>query len=211
MTVSRCCTFVAVIWMLDASVAEAQCSYTVTPTTIAAASTSGTRTVSIVTGTQCSWTATTTDSWITVTSGATGQGMGNVTFLVAANGTGSARTGTLTVAGKTVTVTQAANSCTYSVTPSSFSIDALSTSRTLSVTAGTQCTWSATTTETWITITNPGSGIGISPVTFSVTANGASAQRVGTLTVAGQTVTVTQAGTSGGTPPTPPTNLRVVR
>ena len=211
MTIPRCCTFVAVIWMLDASVAEAQCLYTVTPTTIAAPSTSGTRTVSIVTGTQCSWTATTTDAWITVTSGATGQGMGNVTFLVAANGTGSARTGTLTVAGKTITVTQAANSCTYGVTPTSFSIDALSTSRTLSVTAGTQCTWGATTTETWITITNPGSGIGISPVTFSVTANGAAAQRVGTLTVAGQTVTVTQAGTPGGTPPTAPTNLRVVR
>jgi hypothetical protein len=135
-----------------------------------------------------------------------------VNFRVAANPTSSVRTGTLLVAGQILTVTQAAGSCTYSVSPTSFAIDPLSTSRTLSVVTGTQCTWGASTVETWITITNPGAGVGISSVTFSVTANGAATQRVGTLTVAGQAVTVTQAGDPGATPPPPPpSNLRIVR
>ena len=49
-------------------------------------------------------------------------------------------------------------------------------------------------------------------VTFSVSANTVQTSRVGTLTVAGQAVTVTQAGSgTGGTPLLPPTNLRLVR
>ena len=211
MTIPRCCAVVAMLCMADASVAEAQCSYSVSPATLSAPSTSTPISISVVTGTQCTWTATSSDSWITLTSAGTVTGMGSVAFTVAVNTGGTPRTGTLTVAGKTVTVNQAANSCTYSVSPTSFSIGTLSTSRTLSVTTGTQCTWSATTTDTWITVTNPGSGIGMSSVTFSVTEN-TGPERVGTLTVAGKPVTVTQAGTSGGgTPVAPPSNLRIVR
>ena len=44
--------------------------------------------------------------WIALVSGANGNGAGAVTFSVAAN-TGTARTGTLTIAGQTFTVTQA--------------------------------------------------------------------------------------------------------
>ena len=49
-----------------------------------------------------------------MTSGASGSGNGSVAFTVAANA-GGARTGTITVAGQTFTVTQAAAvvSCTY--------------------------------------------------------------------------------------------------
>ena len=212
MTIPRCCAFVALFGILDASPASAQCSYTVSQTTFSAPSTGGVQSTSVITGTQCSWTATTSDSWITVTNGTNHTGIGSVSFQLTANPTSSVRTGTLIVAGQTITVTQAASSCTYTVTPTSFSIDALSTSRTLSVTTGTQCAWGATTTETWITVTNPGTGVGMSSVTFAVSANGASAQRIGTLTVAGHPVTITQGGTSGGgTPPTPPNNLRIVR
>jgi Putative binding domain, N-terminal len=211
MTIPRCCAFVALFWIVDASPASAQCSYSIGKTTFSVLSTSSIQSTSVITGTQCSWTATTADSWITITNGTNHIGLGSVSFQVAANPTSSVRTGTLLVAGQTITVTQAANSCTYSVGPTSFAIDALSTSRTISVTAGTQCSWGATTAETWITITNPGAGIGISAVTFSVTANGAATQRVGTLTVAGQTVTVTQAGNPTATPPAAPSNLRIVR
>jgi len=212
MSIPRCCAFVALFWIVDASPASAQCSYSMSKTAFSVPSTLSIQSASVVTGSSCSWTATTTDSWITITNGTDHTGLGSVSFRVAANPTSSVRTGTLLVAGYTLTVTQAAGSCTYSVSPTSFAIDALSTSRTLSVTAGTQCTWGASTAETWITITNPGAGVGISSVTFSVTANGAATQRVGTLTVAGQAVTVTQAGDPGATPPPPPpSNLRIVR
>src|SRR5206468_9799643 len=48
-------------------------------------------------------------SWITITGGASGTGIGTVTYSVATNTGASPRTGTLTIAGQTVTITQAAN------------------------------------------------------------------------------------------------------
>jgi hypothetical protein len=210
MTIPRCCAFAVLIWMLGASEASAQCSYSVTQTTFSTVSTASVQSTSVITGTACSWTATSTADWITITNGGGHTGMGSVTFQVTSNPTGSVRTGTLIVAGQTVTVTQQAGSCTYTVTPTTFSIEPASTIRTLSVTTGTQCSWTATTTETWITITNAGSGTGTSAVTFSVTANTAQTTRTGKLTVAGQAVTVTQGGVSSAPPPIP-ANVRIVR
>jgi hypothetical protein len=45
-------------------------------------------------------------SWISVTSGSSGTGNGTVSFTVAANTTGSDRNGTLTIAGRTFTLTE---------------------------------------------------------------------------------------------------------
>jgi hypothetical protein len=52
-----------------------------------------------------SWTATSNDPWITITSGASGTGSGTVSFSVQAN-TGAARTGTIMIAGQTFTIEQ---------------------------------------------------------------------------------------------------------
>jgi hypothetical protein len=54
----------------------------------------------------CTWTTVSNVPWITVLTGATGTGNDTVTFQVGANATGSARTGTLTIAGLTFTITQ---------------------------------------------------------------------------------------------------------
>src|SRR5262245_14230198 len=210
MTIRRCFAFVVLICMLATSDASAQCSYSVTQTTFSTVSTANVQSTSVVTGTQCSWTATSTVPWITITNGESHTGMGSVSFQVTANPTSSVRAGTLVVAGQTISISQQASSCVVTVTPTTFMIDPPSTVRTLSVTSGTQCSWSATTTAQWITITNPGSGSGTSAVTFSVTANTGQAPRTGTVTVGGQGVTVTQAGLTT-TPPSVPVNLRVVK
>lgn len=52
------------------------------------------------------WRTTSNASWITVTAGQTGTGTGLVLFLVSANLGAGSRTSTLTVAGRTVTITQ---------------------------------------------------------------------------------------------------------
>jgi len=54
----------------------------------------------------CDWHAVSNDAFITIDSGASGNGNGTVNFTVAPNTTGAARTGTLTVAGRTVTINQ---------------------------------------------------------------------------------------------------------
>jgi uncharacterized repeat protein (TIGR01451 family) len=56
----------------------------------------------------CTWNAVSNASWIHVTGGASGAGSGTVNLTVDPNTTGTPRTGTLTVAGQTVTVFQRA-------------------------------------------------------------------------------------------------------
>jgi hypothetical protein len=211
MRICRCCALAVLVWLTGASVAEArQCSFILTPTTFSVESTAATRTLSIITGTQCSWTAVSAASWITVIDGATGTGIGSVMLAVAVNSTATPRTGTVTIAGQTVTVTQTAGSCAVTLTPTSFAVDAVATLRTVSVVAGTQCGWSATTVAEWLTVTS-GSGAGIGSVTFRAETNTSGAARVGVVSIGGQAVTVTQAATGGGPVPPPPANLRVVR
>jgi hypothetical protein len=81
------------------------CSLNVTPTSFSISATGGTRTVSVMTSSRCAWTAVSNVPWITVASGFTGAGDGSVSFIIAPN-TGGARSGSLTVAGRTVTVQQ---------------------------------------------------------------------------------------------------------
>ncbi|MGE0131652.1 MAG: BACON domain-containing carbohydrate-binding protein [Blastocatellales bacterium] len=55
----------------------------------------------------CAWTARGNAAWIAITSGASGNGSGTVNFSVAANNTAQSRTGTMSIAGRTLVVTQA--------------------------------------------------------------------------------------------------------
>lgn len=67
----------------------------------------GTLSTAVSAGSTCGWTAVANASWISVSSGGTGTGPGSVAFSVATNASTTARTGTVTIAGQTYTVTQA--------------------------------------------------------------------------------------------------------
>ena len=66
---------------------------------------------------ECAWTAQSNVSWITITSGASGTGDGFVRISAPPNPTTASRTGTLTVAGLTVRVEQAAGTGTTFTDP----------------------------------------------------------------------------------------------
>ncbi len=84
-----------------------QCSFNLIPSSASLPAAGGDRSVSVVpTPTSCTWSATSNANWITITSGASGSGTGSVSYTVAANTSPSQRTGTMTIAGKTFTVTQ---------------------------------------------------------------------------------------------------------
>src|SRR6266566_5072229 len=95
----------ALICSLQVSKA-APCSYTLSPTSISpmAAATSGGFSVTV--GSSCSWTATTTNSWLHTSSN--GMGNGTVNYAVDANPNPSARVGAIVVGTKTFTVNQGA-------------------------------------------------------------------------------------------------------
>ena len=142
----------------------------------------------------CAWTAASNAPWISVASSG-GSGNGNLRYTVAAN-TGAARTGTLTVAGATVTVTQAAAppppACAFTVSPLTESFGTAGGDDTIRVEASaSSCAWTAVSNVPWITVATAG-GSGNGSVRHTVAAN-TGAARTGTLTVAGATVTVTQA------------------
>ena len=170
------------------------CIGSINPTSFNAPATAGTGPQISVTA-ACAWTATTAAAWITITSGASGSGNGTVNFTFAAN-TGPARTGTISVAGQTFTVNQAAG-CAASINPTSQTVGAAGgTATSVAVTSTAGCAWTATSNASWITITQGASGTGNGSVTFTVAAT-TGPERTGTLTIAGQTHTVTQ--TSGCT------------
>jgi len=84
-------------------------------------------------------------------------------------------------------------SCVYSVSRTSVSLPPGGGSATVSVTAGSTCTWTAVSSAGWLAVTSGSSGTGDGIVTFAAGANGASA-RSATLTVASRTVAVSQDG-----------------
>jgi len=169
------------------------CAYSLSAASKAFSATGGSGSVAVTANlASCGWTAVASDAWITVTGGATGTGNGNVTYSVAANG-GDARTGTITIAGKTYTVLQNAAGCAYSLYSWSSTWPAGGGEGQTRVYTTPSCTWNAISNAAWITITGGSSGTGDTFVDYVVDPN-PGPSRVGTLTVAGYTYTVTQEG-----------------
>jgi uncharacterized repeat protein (TIGR01451 family) len=82
---------------------------TVPASTSAIGAAGGTTNVSVTSSSSdCTWNAVSNASWIHVTGGASGAGAGTVNLSIDANTTGLPRTGTLTIAGQTVSVFQRA-------------------------------------------------------------------------------------------------------
>jgi uncharacterized protein (TIGR03437 family) len=84
--------------------------------------------------------------------------------------------------------------CTYSITPTSQSFPASGGNGSVNVRAPSGCNWTATSNGDWITINSSASGSGDGAVNFSVAENLSTSPRSGTLMIADQTFTVTQAG-----------------
>jgi glucose/arabinose dehydrogenase len=83
------------------------CTFAITPTSANFTRTGGTGSVSVTAPGGCAWTAASNASWITITSGASGNGNGTVAYSVGPyGGPPKKRTGTMTIAGQTFTVQQ---------------------------------------------------------------------------------------------------------
>ncbi len=169
-----------------------ECIYNVSqPVPASFPASGGDGSVSVNTPSDCPWTATSNDPWMVITSGASGIGNGTVSFSVSTN-TGSSRTGTLRVAGQTLSVTQDAVPCPCSINPTQQSFDSAGETGSIGVTAGSGCAWTTQSNASWLTITAGAIGSGSGTTVYSVAANSSTLARTGTITVAGQIFTVTQ-------------------
>jgi len=85
------------------------CSYSISSPSASYGSGGGSGSVSVTAGAGCGWTATSNDGWINITSGSSGTGNGSANYSVTSNSAASSRSGSLTIAGQTFTVTQSGN------------------------------------------------------------------------------------------------------
>ncbi|HEY0765857.1 MAG TPA: M36 family metallopeptidase [Pyrinomonadaceae bacterium] len=88
--------------------------------------------------------------------------------------------------------------CSFSINPTSASFAAAGGSGSVTVTTTAGCNWTAVSNNSFITVTSGASGSGNGTVNYSVAANTGSLSRNGSLTIAGLTHSVTQAGAGGG-------------
>ena len=176
------------------SVQQAACTYAITPTTYGASPGGGATTVTVSAVNGCTWTAASNNSWISITSGASGNGNGSVAFSVELNPF-NVRSGSLTIARQTFSVQQA-TSCVFTLNRQTISVPPdprPGVTRSVSVnTSGEQCDWTASTSDSWITIVTGSNYVGDKTVEISAMPNTTATTRTGKLLVAGQSVDVIQ-------------------
>lgn len=164
------------------------CSYAISPSTFSAGAAGGSQLVIVTAGTGCPWTASSNVPWLTLNT-SSGSGNGSVSVAVAPT-TGPPRSGTLTIAGQTVSITQG-DGCSFALSAETQSIAPSGGSGSVSVSAPAGCGWSAASNVPWISITSGGNGTGNGTVAFTVASTNGPG-RSGTLTIAGRTFTVNQ-------------------
>jgi len=133
-----------------------------------------------VTG-NCLRPATTPDSWISITSGGEpdSRGIGSFQFTVASNKAGPVRVGHIFIANATFTVTQDGVACTYALQPKAASDVSVNggTGRIAVSPAYSNCPWTATSSQPFVTIMAGSSGLGNGTVTYRVNSNAANSAR----------------------------------
>lgn len=172
------------------------CTYQLSSSSISYSAAGGSGEVSLATSGGCQWTAGTSSSFVTITSGGSGAGAGVIRFTVAPNTTTAPRTGILTIGGQTFTVSQAGTGCTGTVTPLSSSVGSGAGTLPVNVAVTSpECSWGASSNVAWATPAAPASGTGSGTLTVNYSANSSAQTRAGTLLIAGVPFILRQAGT----------------
>lgn len=168
------------------------CTYLVSTPNSAFAASGGTGTITVESPAACGWTAISNSSFITINSGAVGSGTGAVSFTVSPT-SGSARTGTLTIAGQTVTISQNFGSgCAYTLTPTTRNFPANGGSGSFTIATASECEWTPVISDSFIKVLFASGTQGNGTVNFTVAANEQPIPRTGTISVGGQAFSVTQ-------------------
>ena len=92
-----------------------ECSYALASETTSFESDGGNGSAAVIAPDGCDWTATTEDDWIAIIGEANGSGNGSFDFTVDANTTASERSGSITVEGQMLTITQSGVDCSHNV------------------------------------------------------------------------------------------------
>jgi endo-1,4-beta-mannosidase len=184
--------------------APSTANLTVSPTSLTYTSSAGSQNITVTSN--VSWTASSNQSWLTLST-ASGSNDGTIAASATANSGTVSRTATVTIIGggisRTVSVTQSAPSTSnLTVSPTSLTFASVAGSQSASVTSNVS--WTVASNQTWLTV-SPASGSNNGTVTISVAANSGTA-RSGVVTITGGGITRT-INVSQSAPSTPSSNL----
>jgi hypothetical protein len=154
----------------------------------------------VVAPTGCNWSANVTSGSSWLSSISSGSGNGQIIVAVTVNNNTSSRTGTIDIAGQTLTIVQPGISCTYALSSSSFTCSSNNNNNysASSVIAPTGCSWTAIVSSGGSWLSSTSSGVGNGNVNIQVSSNLTNSPRVGIIEVNGQNLTVIQPGISVG-------------
>ena len=191
----------AALLLCGAALVHAQCTFSISPTTASVGAGLSTGVINITGTAGCSRTVVSNAPWITITFGQTGSASGSAGWSVAANNTPSPRTGAITAAGQTFTITQAAAVCEYTVLPASASFGPAAANGAFTVRSN--CLWTPEPGASWIVIDNVTTN---GEVHFSVAPNPQTSTRTAGIRAGDQFFVITQTGPclSLGGPPNQP-------
>ncbi len=173
------------------------CFYAVSPLTLDFPVGGSAENVTVNVGAGCQWTAASNNPWITV-SPLSGSGTTTVVVTTGANTTGAAQLGSALIAGSAVNITQDGPVvCSYSVSPLSLAFPATGGSpQAITITASaSNCAWTASSALSWLSL-NTTSGTGSATILATAQPNSNAQNLNGNITVAGQSIPVSEAGTS---------------
>ncbi len=168
------------------------CSYSLSAPGTSVAAAGGYSSFTVSAGNGCAWTAVSSNTtWLTVNpSFSSGAGAGLVKFNATRNSTASQRTATITVQNQVFNVTQFGAACSFVVTPAVISATAAGGPANIAIAAsGASCPWTASGLNA-----APASGTGSKPVQISIPPNPNVGLQVLNATIAGNTITINQAG-----------------
>ena len=180
------------------------CNFSLTPANVSLGTTAQGSQVAVLTSAGCQWSVQNSVPWLNVTPTS---GSGNFGVLVTPqiNTSAAARSGTLTVGGQTLTVTQAGVACTYAASPSSLTLSSNAQNAQVALTAPTGCAWTAQGSAPWFAV-SPTSGSNGTTLTLSIASNALAASRTGSISIGGLSIPIVQSGTveAAVAPPPPP-------
>jgi BACON domain-containing protein len=173
------------------------CPFSVSPHAQFFTTAGGAGSINVIAPGFCAWSATVKADWIIITSSDSGAGNDTITFETRENFTGVPRQASITVSGLNQVVVQDAglgDDCNYVISPQFQSFSATGGSGVVNVIAEERCAWQAVATDSWITITSLGVGIGNGAVAFSVATNASTPGRNAAIVIAGKIFAVKQKG-----------------
>jgi hypothetical protein len=187
---------------VTAAVTQSGCTFSLSSPAQIWAAAGGSDAFNVIAAGGCSWSTSVNVNWIHITSGSSGTGTHGVFYAVDPNPTTTPRSGIINAAGRLFTINQNGNqnACVFRLSSPGYAWPAAGGSDSFSVLCDAICWWEVKANGAWISVST-NEGTGSASVSYTTQPNTASGSRTGTVTAAGQTFTITQAGT----PPPPGT------